>query len=200
MNIKIKCNDSITLEVNIDIFDYYSWRQSKDYKTDEHLMQILNTYLKDLDVSKKYIYGEVNMTKTPRYTYNIELYCKYLVKFSNQLYYNAYLDKLIKQHLNNIEYEEETKEEKGRKDNRSNKRNTNKHDSILKVSKRRVNKFHKLVTTDISTGKEKFIYVNEKTQEKVESDNPNLLEELNVRKTKHNPVPLSAMTFSFKKK
>ena len=58
---------------------------------------------------------------------------------------------------------------------------------------------------DIFTGKETYIYENLRTLEKINVDNPNLLEELNapkkkkVKKKKEVGVPISSMTFSFKK-
>ena len=74
-------------------------------------------------------------------------------------------------------------------------------------SKRKLpeNKFIKYTTIDIFTGKETYIYENLRTLEKINVDNPNLLEELNapkkkkVEKKKEVGVPISSMTFSFKK-
>ena len=58
------------------------------------------------------------------------------------------------------------------------------------------------------TNKSKYVYCNYKTDEQVESDNPDLLDKLNskISKRKQNNkrkqigVPLNAMTFNFKKK
>ena len=67
------------------------------------------------------------------------------------------------------------------------------------------NKFIKYTTKDIFTGKETYIYENLRTLEKINVDNPNLLEELNapkkkkVKKKKEVGVPINSMTFSFKK-
>ena len=67
------------------------------------------------------------------------------------------------------------------------------------------NKFIKYTTKDIFTEKETYIYENLRTLEKINSNNPNLLEELNtpkkkkIKKKKEVGVPISSMTFSFKK-
>ena len=59
------------------------------------------------------------------------------------------------------------------------------------------------------TNKKVYIYENARTKEKIESNNPDLLDELNAPKKKERKksikikevgVPISAMTFSFKKK
>ena len=59
------------------------------------------------------------------------------------------------------------------------------------------------------TNEEKYIYYNKVTGEEIESTNPNMLDELNAPKKKERKksinikqvgVPMSAMTFSFKKK
>ena len=66
-------------------------------------------------------------------------------------------------------------------------------------------KISKYTTKDIFTGKETYIYENLRTLEKINSNNPNLLEELDapkkkkVKKKKEVGVPISSMTFSFKK-
>lgn len=70
-----------------------------------------------------------------------------------------------------------------------------------KVKKSKLkNKFYRQEQPDIF-GKIKYIYINPKTNEQFESDNPNLLDELNKPKRRiKTTVPISSMTFSFKKK
>lgn len=136
---------------------------------------------------------------TTYFNYNsvISDYFYYLYKLNNQLLYNKYINKFIDRHIENIvfEYEHPYLDKSAKK--------------VTKRKKTPANKFIRYVTFDIFTNKKIYVYENLYTKEQIKSDNPNLLEELNVPKkkerkksisTKKVGVPISAMTFNFKKK
>ena len=66
------------------------------------------------------------------------------------------------------------------------------------------NKFIKYTSRDLFTQEDTYIYENPKTGEKIFSDNPNLLDELNnkskKKKDKSNVVSINNLFFDFKKK
>ena len=119
----------------------------------------------------------------------------YVNKITNQFIYNEYIDKLIKRHIDNIVFEHDNPYIVNTKPNKKKKKSP-------------PNKFVKYTTKDMFTNKSKYVYCNYKTDEQIESDNPDLLDKLNskINKRKQNNkrkqigVPLSAMTFNFKKK
>ena len=108
--------------------------------------------------------------------------------------YNQYFDKLINCHIDNILFEVM---------NDFVQAPVKPYPKIK--NKLPENKFIKYTTKDIFTGKETYIYENLRTLEKISSNNPNVLEELDapkkkkVKKKKEVGVPISSMTFSFKK-
>ncbi len=180
--------------------DYFSFKHIKDYDNgDTDLINILNDLLKTLDCTIEYSYGRICMTSYILYTTNLSHYYFYLTRISNQILYNQYIDKVIQRHIDNLifEYEHPYTPPDNRKKSKS------------KKTKLPPNKFIKRVTHDMFSGKETYLYYNPRTKEELYDDNPDLLDKLNAPKKKERKksikvretgVPISAMTFSFKKK
>ena len=187
------------LVVDYPKVDYMYWRSCIDVKNDNDIITILNDKLKDLDCTKEYSCGRPMMINYSSYTSTISNYCYYLYKLTNQIIYNTYINKLIDRHIKNIVFEYEYPYVPP----------VSKKKSTTKKKKLPPNKFFKQVTHDLFTGKEKYNYINPRTKEEINSDNPNMLDELNAPKKKERKksikikevgVSISAMTFSFKKK
>lgn len=189
-------NEEINIIIKIEYpnIEYNDWKRTKEFNTDNDICNILNNILNNLNCKRIYEGKRVIMTTYPVYQMFINEYYYYLIKINNQFVYNEYFDKLINCHIDNILFEI----------------TDNTMQTIVKQypkSKRKLpeNKFVKYTTIDIFTGKETYIYENLRILEKINSDNPNLLEELNaskkkkVKKKKEIGVPISSMTFSFKK-
>lgn len=197
---KLTYNNPITnkedcIKICYPTIDYAKFKRLRDYNNDSDLIEILNNILKDLDCSREY--NGVRFRTTSHLIYDTFLsdYYFYLNKITNQFIYNQYVDKLIKRHVDNLvfEYEHPYVE------NNNKKKNTNKR------KKSPPNKFIKYTTKDIFTNKTKYVYCNYKTDEQIVSDNGDMLDKLNSvkkksTKSKQIGVPMSAMTFSFKKK
>lgn len=184
--------DVLTLEY--PVIDYFYFKHIYDYNNDEDLQNILKVLLKDLDCTIEYECGRLMMTNFPIYKIHLSDYYFYLTRITNQFIYNIYIDKLIKRHIANLIFEYNNPY--------INKKNT-------KKKKTPPNKYIKQTTKNMFTNEEDYIYYNLKTKKNISSDNPNLLEELNSPKKKGRKksikikevgVPISAMTFSFKKK
>lgn len=137
-----------------------------------------NNHIKDI-----YSYAYVNI---------LERYYWYLLHIDNYILYNEYLDKLIVQHKINI----------------NDFNNNIQTETIIKTKKKsyntRKNVYVKHIVRNIFTGAVEYEYINHKTEDKIISDNPNLLETLNAKPKKekkktYTSIPLSSMTFSFTK-
>lgn len=185
---------NIIIKIEYPNIEYNDWKRTKEFNTDNDVCNILDKILANLNCKRVYEGKRVIMTTYPVYQMFINEYYYYLIKINNQFVYNKYFDKLINCHIDNILFEI----------------TDNATQTIVKQypkSKRKLpeNKFIKYTTIDIFTGKETYIYENLRTLEKINVDNPNLLEELNapkkkkVKKKKEVGVPISSMTFSFKK-
>lgn len=197
MTITIKYYDYIVNNYNIlkleyPNVDYEFWKRTKEFKNDIDLCKILDDILKNIDCRKEFNGCRMCMTTYPMYKIIISKYYYYLIKINNQELYNKYLDKLINLHNINVIFEycnpikKETKE-------------------IKTKPKLPPNKYYRYLTHDLFTNEEIYLYINPRTNHEVRSNNPNLLEELNskkkkVKQTKIASIPLTAMTFSFKKK
>lgn len=183
------------LEVQYPIIDYGKFKRLHEYNSDSDLIKILDNILKDLDCTKEYNGVRFRTTSYPIYSMFLSDYYFYVNKITNQFIYNEYIDKLIKRHIDNIVFEYDNPYIVNTKTNKKKKKSP-------------PNKFVKYTTKDMFTNKSKYVYCNYKTDEQVESDNPDLLDKLNskISKRKQNNkrkqigVPLSAMTFNFKKK
>lgn len=190
--------DSILVVKRPDV-NYMYWKSVTDCRNDEDVKEILERKLRDLDCTKEYDCGRPMMTNYPIYSSYISDYYYYFLKIINLITYNIYIDKLLNRHIDNIIFEYEHPY-------------VPKHIKKVKESKKKKlppNKFIKYSTLDMFTGNTIYIYENPRTKEKIESNNPDLLDELNAPKKKERKksikikevgVPISAMTFSFKKK
>lgn len=183
------------LHINRPNVDAFYWYNSINCKTDKDIVKVLDDVLTKLDCTKEYECGRPMMTTLFNYTNTMNDYYYYLLKLVNYIIYNTYLDKLIQRHIDNVlfEYEHPYVPKQVGKKRRNSKKRTIKNEFVR----------HK--TFDLFTGKEKYIYNNDKTGEEIESSNPNLLKELNAKNKKTKPkrehiVPMKFMTFSFDKK
>lgn len=192
-------NQQENLNLDYPIIDYMTFKRIHDYNSDFDLIKILNNILKDLDCTIEYDCGRLRMTVYPIYHMTLSEYYFYLSRITNQFVYNEYIDKVIKRHIDNLIFEYENPYIPP----------TKKKKSTTKKKKLPPNKFVKYVTNDLFTNEEKYIYINHRTNQEIESINPNMLDELNAPKKKERKksikikqvgVPMSAMTFSFKKK
>ena len=183
------------LEVQYPIIDYGKFKRLYEYNSDNDLIKILDNILKDLDCTKEYNGVRFRTTTYPIYSMFLSDYYFYVNKITNQFIYNEYIDKLIKRHIDNIVFEHDHPYIANTKTNKKKKKSP-------------PNKFVKYTTKDMFTNKSKYVYCNYKTDEQIESDNPDLLDKLNSKiskrkqtsKRKQIGVPLNAMTFNFKKK
>lgn len=183
------------LEVQYPIIDYGKFKRLHEYNSDSDLIKILDNILKDLDCTKEYNGVRFRTTTYPIYSMFLSDYYFYVNKIVNQFIYNEYIDKLIKRHIDNIVFEYDNPYIVNTKNNKKKKKSP-------------PNKFVKYTTKDMFTNKSKYVYYNYKTDEQIESDNPDLLSKLNSKiskrkqtsKRKQIGVPLNAMTFNFKKK
>ena len=170
------------------------WYSSKDCRTDADVIAVLEDILHRLDCTKEYSCGRPMMTTFLMYNSIMNDYYYYLLKLDNYITYNKYLDILIDRHVQNIIFEYAhpyTPAQVGKKKRNSKKRTI-------------PNKFIKQESIDMFTGEKKYFYTNPKTGEEYESSNPDFLSELKQRKKKEKApkrgaVPISAMTFNFKK-
>lgn len=171
--------------------DYKDWLNIDNIKSDKDLINKLNYLLKCLDCTIIYDFGRNCILNSPLYELRSSEYYYYLLKFKNQILYNLYIDKYIKQHNKNILFDF--------------------HNPICVEPKKKKPKakkgFIKQESRDLFSGEITYQYVNLSTNEIITSNDPNLLETLNKPKvrikkekvTKVTSVPLSSMTFNFKK-
>lgn len=164
----------------------FIFKRIKDVKTDDDIIKILNDLLyTDLNVAKEKVAYD---TKSFTYDNKLSIYYFYLIKLNNQITYNNYIDKLIKVHINNLEYEVN---------------NAHIKQNIIikhKRNKNVKNKYIKHITKDLITNKTMYHYGNERLGKEIISDNPNLNDTLNNKSTRRAGVSMNAMTFSFKRK
>jgi len=179
--------------------DYRLWKSFIPYDGDVDIMYILNEIFTRLDVSVEW--GGKRLISTTNMTYNhdISLCYYYMLHIEDQDLYNNSFEALCDIHTNNIQFELDNPiVEEPVKQPKSKSRDFAK-------MKARPKGFVKQVTKDMFSDKEVYIYSNSKTGEIIQSDNPDLLEELNapkkkVKETKVVGVPMAAMQFTLKKK
>lgn len=186
--------NTVILSIKYPDVDYYKWKRTIDYNTDADICRILNDILVSLDCSRIY-YGKPIITTND---YNYECLCsdyfRYILAIANQFVYNDYIDKLVRLHEQNLEVEH----------NRINTVVTAKTNNKKTNKRKGVNKFVRYSQEDIFSNGKHYTYYNEYTNVTIESDDPNLLDELNApkRKPKRDKsigVSFNAMTFNFKK-
>lgn len=193
----ISTSDDV-LNIDYPNIDYMDFKRTYEYNTDNDICKILDNIIKDLNCTIEYSYGRPMMTTNFNYKTHMSNYYRYLLKLTNQLLYNKYIDKIIQRHIDNIVFEYE-------------------HPYIHPIKNKKESKKKNLppntyirrITHDMFTGEEVYSYYNPCTKDEINSSNPNLLAELNTPKKKERKksikiksagVPISAMTFSFKKK
>lgn len=178
-------NEEDTLNICYPEITPFVYKRIREVKCDNDIINILNNLLyTDINVAKEKV---AYNTKSFTYDNKLSVYYFYLIKLNNQIIYNDYIDKLIKVHINNLEYEASV--------NQINQDIIVKH----KRNKNVTNKYIKHITKDLITGKTVYHYNNERLGKEIISDNPNLSNSLNKR-TRRAGVPISSMTFNFKKK
>ena len=197
MILKINFDNPITNEhsrlvIQYPMIDYAEWKRTPDYHSDKDITDILDNYLTHMDCTKEYNSGRPMMTTYPIYSIYATFYFRFIIKLVNQFTYNQYINKFIKRHIDNLIFEHE------------NPYIANIEKPKRKPKRAKPDKFFKQTTIDMFTGEKIYYYDNPKTGEHIESKDGNKLKELNARKInkaiKKSTVPLSSMTFSFKKK
>lgn len=192
-------NKQDNLIIKYPEIDYFKFINIRKFYCDADIIAILDDIIKYLNCTIELKYGRPRMTTYDSYSEYLSEYYYYLIKLNNQFIYNNYIDKLIKRHIDNLIFEYENPYIKPS----DKKKSINKKKNVVR------NEFVKYITYDLFTGEEKYVYINAKTNEEIVSSNPNLLNELNSPKKKNKRksikikeigVPISAMTFSFKKK
>lgn len=181
----IKNEDDVLKIYNREITPFI-FKRIKDVKSDDDIIKILNDLLyTDLNVAKEKV---AYNTKSFTYDNKLSIYYFYLVKVNNQIIYNNYIDKLIKVHINNLEFE-------------NNNIHINQNIVVKhKRNKNTKNKYIKHTTKDLITGEITYHYGNDRLGKEIISTNPNLSDNLNNKQHRRAGVPISAMTFSFKRK
>lgn len=185
-------NEEDVLNIERPIVDYKYWLNYGNVNPIDQLKVILAT----IDCTREYDYGRPMMTSFLSYKLFMSDYYYQLLHIDNPIIYNIYIDKLINRHIKNILFEYNNPYIDKRKTNNKNK---------TKRKKNTINKYIKRVSYNLITGNKVYVYTNPKTNDVIESDNPNLEDKLNKikfkeKKTKSSKVPLSAMTFNFKNK
>lgn len=186
-NIIVNTNYPMYNDIQFGNFSYLLSKQ--DIETS------LKQTLKELDCTKLYKGKLIYTIHTTQYEQNVNLYIRLLLRLTNYRLYNTYFSALQEQHQINIKFEEEFK----LKDNIA-KEVKKKKQKVTKYP----NKYIKHETTNLYTGKIEYIYDNLCTGDSFTSDNPDLLPELNERKTKRNKVKtlpiVGKVIFDFKRK
>lgn len=177
----------------------YSYNETEKYfyllNKFNNIEDSINYILSDLDCTRLTKDGKrICTTNSFMYENYIYLYIRFLLRIKDYVLYNKYYNLLLKIHNNNLEFEKTFIEKP-----------IDKKKKVVKSKKQKIdNKFIRKVTYDLFTNEPHYIYFNPKTGEEINSDNPNLLDELNnktknVRKvSKMVPVP-TGIVFNFKK-
>lgn len=182
-------------DISLPDLEYNTWRtlNSRLINTVE---DNLERVLKDLDCTIELSYGRPIMTTSFRYRELLSEYYYFLNKTDNIFEYIKYFDKLADRHNANVDFEEK---------NPYIPPQDKKNEIVKRGKSKKKPLWIRQTTNDLFTNEVVYMYQNLKTNEIVRSSNPNLLQELNAlkkrkSKTKVISVPLSSMTFSFKKK
>ena len=163
--------ESLIIDLDLIYMDWAKWQIDVGLLQTKDLYAILDDYLKDLDCTRIFKSGRPMMINYTQYKIIIAEFLKVLYKIPGYSIYNEYIDKLINRHIENILFE-------------FNNPIIKKKPTQSKKQKSKPNKWIKAETNDLFTGEKRYIYENLKTGEIITSANPNLLEELNVKKEK----------------
>lgn len=202
MLIQYHNDDDLSIDyINVEFrdIDYSKWRSYNQQGQYDCVEAMLKHYLYQLDCTREYASGRPMVTTFPIYQDRLNDYYYWLVKITNPIQYNIWLDELIDRHRSNIKFETLNPYKGSIK--------TNKPVKIKKKKELVSSAWVRQETKDLFTGCTKYIYQNVNTGDSHISDNPDELEGLNASKkkttkikSKVSDIPLSAMTFSFKKK
>lgn len=169
LDIKIDTNYS-----NYDGIKYYSYENTLQTP----VQTMLQIYLSDLDATRlcKTSKGlmQIVSTNSPHYKEIVERFIRTLFRlpFSEYIFYNFFLNELIKRHQENLAFELDF-----------NSIQTVKEKPIKKKKKDKVpNKYIRSETHNLFTGELEYDYTNFATGDSFISPDPNLLEELNSPK------------------
>ena len=133
----------------------------------------INYILSDLDCTRLTKDGKrICTTNSFMYENYVYLYIRFLLRIKDYALYNKYYELLLSIHNNNLKFEETFIEKPVIKNNKKTKTKKQKVD----------NKFIRKITYDLFTNEPYYIYFNPKTGEEINSDNPDLLDELNNKK------------------
>lgn len=186
----------IIIDTNYPNYEYMDYILFIGFISNRNIEDCLIELIRNIDCTKRTKQGKRYMIVNC-YAYDkfIYWYIRCLFRVTDYIKYNYYYNLLYTVHNFNLEFESlfVEKEEKKIKTTRVKKEK-------VKVE----NKFIRKVTYDLFTNEPHYIYFNLKTGEEINSDNPDLLDELNnktknVRKvSKMVPVP-TGIIFNFNK-
>lgn len=186
---------NIIVDTNYPMYDDIQFGNFSYLLSKQDIETSLKQTLRELDCTKLYKDKLIYTIHTTQYEQNVNLYIRLLLRLTDYHLYNTYFSALQEQHQINIKFEEEFK----LKDNITKKVKKKKQKTI-----KYPNKYIKHETTNLYTGKIEYIYDNLCTGDSFTSDNPDLLPELNERKTKRNKVKtlpiVGKVIFDFKRK
>lgn len=178
-------NTEDVLSIKYPDVDYiYHNRNNFNYKNDNDVIEVLDSILRDIDCSRVYDCGRFCILNSFNYTNGLSLYYYTILKLKNQFTYNIYIDKLIKRHIDNIIFEY--------------------HNPYIPNTSKKKTKIKKYKTKDLFTGDT--VYMYQSKNKIVRSSNPDISDEFTIKKNRKSKskksfgVPISAMTFNFKKK
>lgn len=187
-------NINETLVCNYPNIDNSKYNTYIDKINNYDINYLIKEEIKNLSYKNPIYPTNIKCYDTYFYSKSLSNFYFYLLKINNPIIYNKYIDDVIKTHIENIVYYDNLE-----KENKSKLVN-----KVLKSKKKVPKGFVKEYSRNVFTGEYIYIYKNYKTGETIESDNPNLLDELNKPKVKVKSkvvsVSLDAMTFSFSKK
>ena len=186
---------NIIVDTNYPMYDDIQFGNFSYLLSKQDIETSLKQTLRELDCTKLYKSKLIYTIHTTQYEQNVNLYIRLLLRLTDYHLYNTYFSALQEQHQINIKFEEEFK----LKDNIT-KEVKKKKQKITKYP----NKYIKHETINLYTGKIEYIYDNLCTGDSFTSDNPDLLPELNERKTKRNKIKtipiVGKVIFDFKRK
>lgn len=186
---------NIIVDTNYPMYDDIQFGNFSYLLSKQDIETSLKQTLRELDCTKLYKGKLIYTIHTTQYEQNVNLYIRLLLRLTDYHLYNTYFSALQEQHQINIKFEEEFK----LKDNIA-KEVKKKKQKVTKYP----NKYIKHETINLYTGKIEYIYDNLYTGDSFTSDNPDLLPELNERKTKRNKVKtlpiVGKVIFDFKRK
>lgn len=186
---------NIVIDTNYPIYDDIQFGNFSYLLSKQDIETSLKQTLKELDCTKLYKGKLIYTVHTTQYENSVNLYKRLLLRLNNQIIYNIYYDALQEQHQINIKFEEEF-----RLTENVTRQVKKKKEKVVKAP----NKYIRHETTNLYTGKTEYIYDNLHTGDSFTSENPDLLTELNERKTKRKkvkPLPIiGKVIINFKRK